>query len=237
MAGGDGSQGLVAQVALAHDLGFACVPVGTRNHFAKDLGLDPDDPIGALDAFGDAEEVRIDLGLVADRVFVNNVSLGVYAMIVGAEGYREDKPGTAWQVLPSVLGPEAKPLDLRFTGPDGQEHSGFQLVHVSNGPYRFTADGRFGSRQRMDLGILGIVAARAGEGDDFLAFAPAWWAAPRDPSDAWLEWEAPEFEVRSGGPIPAGVDGEALVFDPPLRLRSLPGPLRVRLPIIRSRTA
>lgn len=230
MAGGDGSQGLVAQVALEHDVGFVCVPVGTRNHFAKDLGLDPGDPIRALDAFGDAEEVRIDVGLVADRVFVNNVSLGVYAMIVEAEGYREDKPRTAWRVLPSVLGPEASPLDLRFTGPDGQEHTGFQFVHVSNGPYRFTADSRLGSRERMDLGILGIVAARAGEGDDFLAFAPAWWAGPRDPSDGWLQWEAPVFEVRSAGPIPAGVDGEALVFEPPLRLRSLPGPLRVRMP-------
>jgi diacylglycerol kinase family enzyme len=234
MAGGDGSQGLVAQVALAHDLGFVCVPVGTRNHFAKDLGLDPDDPIGALDAFGDAEEVRIDLGLVADRVFVNNVSLGVYAMIVRAEGYREDKPRTAWRVLPTVLGPEARPLGLRFTGPDGHEHGGFQLVHVSNGPYRFTADSRFGSRERMDLGLLGIVAAMAGEGDDFLAFGTAWWAGPRDTSDAWLEWEAPEFEIRSTGPIAAGVDGEVLLFDPPLRLRSLPGALRVRVPAVGS---
>ena len=90
MAGGDGSQALVAQVALAHDLAFVCVPVGTRNHFAKDLDLDPGDPLGALDAFGDAEEIRIDLGLVADRVFVNNVSFGVYAMIVGTAGYREN---------------------------------------------------------------------------------------------------------------------------------------------------
>lgn len=82
----------------------------------------------------------------------------------------------------------------------------------------------------MNLGVLGIVAARAGEGDDFPAFAAAWWAGQRDSSGAWLQWEASEFEVRSAGPIPAGVDGEALVFDPPLRLRSLPGPLRVRVP-------
>lgn len=222
MAGGDGSQALVAQVAMAHDLAFVCVPVGTRNHFAKDLGLDPGDPVGALDAFGDAEEIRIDLGLVGDRVFVNNVSFGVYAMIVGTAGYRENKPVTAWQVLPSVLGPEAGPVDLRFRGPDGREHTGFQLILVSNDPYRFTADSRFGSRERMDLGVLGIVAARAGEGDDFPAFAAAWWAGERDSSGAWLQWEASEFEVRSAGPIRAGVDGEALVFDPP----SAPEPAR-----------
>jgi len=225
VAGGDGSQGQVAQVALAHDLAFVCVPVGTRNHFAKDLGLDPGDPVGALDAFGEADEVRIDLGLVADRVFVNNVSFGVYAMIVGTDGYRERKPETAWQVLPDVLGPEAGPVDLRFTGPDGREQTGFQLVLISNDPYHLTADSRLGSRARLDLGVLGIVAARAGEGDDFLAFATGWWAGRRDPSGAWMQWEAPEFEVRSAGPIPAGVDGEALVFDPPVRLRSLSGRL------------
>jgi diacylglycerol kinase family enzyme len=230
MAGGDGSQALVAEVALAHDLGFVCVPVGTRNHFAKDLGLDASDPVAALDAFGDAEEIRIDLGAVADRVFVNNVSFGVYAMIVGTEGYRENKPETAWQILPTVVGPDAGPIDLRFTGPDGREQTGFQHIAISNDPYHFTADSRFGSRERLDLGVLGIVAARAGKGDDFFAFATGWWAGPRDPSGGWLQWEAPEFEIGAAGPIPAGVDGEALVFDPPVRFRSLPGALRVRLP-------
>ena len=229
MAGGDGSLGPVAQVAMARDLAFVCVPVGTRNHFAKDLGLDPGDPGGALRAFGDAEEIRIDLGLVGDRVFVNNVSLGLYAMIVRTEGYRENKPMTAWHVLPSVLGPGAAPVDLRFTGPDGREHAGFQLILASNGPYRLTADRRLGSREGMDLGMLGIFAAKAGEGEDLPAFAGAWWTGQADPSRGWLQWVAAEFEVRSGGPIAAGVDGEALVFDSPLQLRSLPGALRVRV--------
>jgi diacylglycerol kinase family enzyme len=230
MAGGDGSQGLVAQVAMERDLAFACVPVGTRNHFARDLGLDPADAAGALEAFGDGEERRVDVGLVGDRVFVNNVSLGVYAKIVGTEGYREHKAPTAWQVLSRVFGPDAEPFDLRFTGPDGQEHASFPLILVSNDPYGLTADHRFGSRERMDRGMLGIVAAKPGEGEEFPRFAEAWWAGQPDSSRGWLRWEAQRFEVRSGGPIPAGVDGEALVFDAPLRLRSLPGALRVRLP-------
>jgi diacylglycerol kinase family enzyme len=230
MAGGDGSQGVVAQVAMERNLAFVCVPVGTRNHFALDLGLDPADPLAALDAFGDAEQRRVDLGLVGDRVFVNNVSLGVYAKIVGTEGYRERKLPTAWQVLPGVFGPEAEPFDLRFTGPDGQDHAGYHLILVANDPYGLTADRRFGSRGSMDRGMLGIVAARAGEGDDFPRFAEAWWLGRPDPSRGWLQWEDTRFDVRSDGPIPAGVDGEAMVFDAPLRFRSLPGALRVRVP-------
>ena len=60
-AGGDGSQALVAGVAAAHDVAFVCVPAGTRNHLAMDLGLDRDDVVGALEAFGAAVERRIDL--------------------------------------------------------------------------------------------------------------------------------------------------------------------------------
>ena len=235
MAGGDGSQALVAQVAMERGLAFACVPVGTRNHFARDLGLDPDDAVAALEAFGAAEERLVDVGMVADRLFVNNVSLGLYARLVGTEGYRERKAETAWRVLPTAFGPQAQPFDLRFTGPDGQEHASFQLVLVSNGRYGLTADRRFGARSRLDGGMLGIVAARAGEGEEFARFAEAWWAGRPDPSRGWLQWEAPAFEVRSGGPVPAGVDGEALVFDAPLRFRCLPGALRVRVPAGRSR--
>src|SRR5438132_11603011 len=81
MAGGDGSLAAVAEVALERDLPFVCVPFGTRNHFARDLGLDRDDPLGALDAF-DGEERRIDVGRAGERLFLNNVSLGVYARLV-----------------------------------------------------------------------------------------------------------------------------------------------------------
>ena len=119
--GATGRRQLVAQVAMERDLAFVCVPSGTRNHFARDLGLDPGDPIGAMEAFGHAEERRIDLGVAGDRVLVNTVSLGANALLVGTAGYRERKVETAVRVLPAVLGPDAEPVDLLFTGPDGQE--------------------------------------------------------------------------------------------------------------------
>jgi diacylglycerol kinase family enzyme len=235
VAGGYGSQAAAAQVAMERDLAFVCVPSGTRNHFARDLGLDPADPIAALGAFGQAAERRIDLGIAGDRVFVNNVSLGVYALLVGTAGYRESKALTAAHVLPAVLGPDAEPVDLLFAGPDGQEEASYQLILISNGPYDFTADPRFGSRAGMDIGVLGIVAAKTGEGGDFLEFVEAWWTGQTGPSGGWLQWQAPAFEVRSSGSIPAGVDGEGLVFDAPLRLRCLPRALRVRVPLGTSR--
>ena len=64
MAGGDGSQAAVAAVAAEHDLPYVCVPAGTRNHFALDLGIDRNDVVGALDAFSDGHQRRIDLGRV-----------------------------------------------------------------------------------------------------------------------------------------------------------------------------
>ena len=65
-----------------HDVAHVCVPAGTRNHFALDLGLDRDDVVGALDAFTDGVERRIDLASLNERIFVNNASLGVYARVV-----------------------------------------------------------------------------------------------------------------------------------------------------------
>ena len=159
MAGGDGSQALVASVAMQADVPLVCIPAGTRNHFALDLGLDRDDVVGALDAFGAAVERRIDLASVGDRVFVNNVSLGVYAKIVQSEEYRDAKRQTTAKLLPDLLGPDADPFDLRFSGPDGTDHTGAQIIQVSNNPYVLTRLGGFGTRARLDTGRLGVMTA------------------------------------------------------------------------------
>ena len=105
MAGGDGSQAIVAAIAAERGLPYACVPAGTRNHFALDLGVDRDDVVGALDAFVDGGERTVDLAEVNGRVFVNNVSLGLYAEAVQREGYRDAKLRTLLDTVPDVLGP------------------------------------------------------------------------------------------------------------------------------------
>ena len=124
MAGGDGSQALVASIAIEHDLPFVCVSAGTRNHFALDLGIDREDPLLSLQAFRDGIERRIDYATVGDRLFVNNVSLGIYATIVQQEGYREAKSETTKAMLPEMLGRTQKPFDLQFTEPSGIDVDG-----------------------------------------------------------------------------------------------------------------
>ena len=141
MAGGDGSQAMVGTVAAELGLPMVVVPAGTRNHLALDLGLDRDDVVGALDAYGAAVERTMTLADVNGRVFVNNVSLGLYAAIVRSPSYRDAKVDTTLSTLPQVLGPGTEPFDLRFTGPDGVEHRGAHVIQVSNGPYGTGAGG------------------------------------------------------------------------------------------------
>src|SRR5204863_428706 len=121
VAGGDGTQAIVAAIAAERGLPYACIPAGTRNHFALDLGVDRDDVVGALDAFVDGGRRRVDLAEVNGRVFVNNVSLGVYAEAVQRPGYRESKIRTLLDTVPDALGPDRRPWGLRVTGPDGRE--------------------------------------------------------------------------------------------------------------------
>ena len=230
MAGGDGSQALVATVAMRHNVPHVCIPAGTRNHFALDLGLDRDDVIGALDAFTDGVERRIDLASVNEHVFVNNASLGVYAEVVQSDAYRDAKLETWRQMLPELLGPGAPPIDLEFEGPDGTELSDAPLVLVSNNPYQLTSLAGAGTRARLDTGRLGLVAARITAASDIAEFVMFETVGQAQRFHGLLEWSEVRFEVRSSSPVAVGLDGEALVLEPPLQFVSLPGALRVRLP-------
>jgi diacylglycerol kinase family enzyme len=231
MAGGDGSQALVAGIAARHGVGFVCVPAGTRNHLAMDLGLDRADVVGALDAFGPAVERRIDLGLVGERTFVNNATVGLYAKIVQSPAYRGRKVATALDLLPDMLGPDAAPFDLRFTGPDGTAHASAHLILVSNDRYELGSGDGFGSRRRIDGGNLGIVAATFRSPGEIARLIESGAAGRSWRPPGWVEWADGSFLLESDQPVEIGIDGEALVLDPPLRFRTVPRALRVRIPL------
>jgi len=229
MAGGDGSQAMVGAVAAELGLPMVVVPAGTRNHLAMDLGLDRDDVVGALDAYDDAVERSMDLGDLNGHVFVNNVSLGLYATIVRSPAYRDAKVDTTLTTLPQVLGPDTEPFDLRFTGPDGVEHRGAHVIQISNNPYG-TTPGALTSRPRLDTHRLGIVALVLGESGGAAAFLAALATGHPERFEGLTSWDAPTFEVTSGSPIDIGLDGETMCMESPLRLSIRPSPVRVRLP-------
>ena len=217
MAGGDGSQAVVAMIAAELDLPYACIPAGTRNHFALDLGVDRDDVVGALDAFVRGGERRVDLADVNGRVFVNNVSLGLYAEAVQHPGYREAKLHTLLDAVPDTLGPDANPPDLTWRSPQGEESA--VAILLSNNAYRLGHALGSGTRPRLDQAVLGVtvlapMTANGGATSRRLRMQ---------------QWITPTFEIEAGVPVPAGIDGEATRLDPPLRFRILPGALRVRI--------
>jgi diacylglycerol kinase family enzyme len=220
-AGGDGTQALVASIAAEHDLPFACIPAGTRNHFALDLGVDRDDVVGALDAFVDGGERRVDLAEVNGRVFVNNASLGLYAEAVQRQGYRDAKLRTILDTAPDVLGsqPSGSTSELSWRDEDDKPHESAAVILVSNNSYRLGRAVGSGTRPRMDEGELGVAVLKAPSRD----------SSSRGAGRRWRQWSTPAFEVTSSQPVPVGIDGEALVLDPPLRFVSRPGALRVRI--------
>jgi diacylglycerol kinase family enzyme len=218
MAGGDGSQAIVAMVAAENDLPYVCIPSGTRNHFALDLGVDRNDVVGALEAFADGGERRVDLAEVNGRVFVNNVSLGLYAEAVDRPGYREAKLHTLLETVPEVLGPDATPLDLQWSGADSTGSA--VAILVSNNAYRLGRALGSGTRPRMDQGLLGVAVLGQTTGR----------TEGRSLRRLTMQnWTASTFEIDAGSPVPAGIDGESVHLDPPLRFRTLPGALRVRI--------
>ena len=223
VAGGDGTQALVAAVAAEHDLPFLVVSAGTRNHFAADLGLDLEDPSRCLDALVDGVEVTVDLGNVGGRTFVNNASFGAYAEVVQSPEYRDAKTSTFLQMLPDLLAGRAGAV-LTARSPSVSA-VGPQAVLVSNGPYEMNDLAGLGHRPRLDRGTLGIVAisvSSARQAIGLLHRAHQHGLAQGTGFEVIVDADTDE--------IPVGVDGEALVMPTPVRCTVSPQALRVRVP-------
>ena len=214
MAGGDGSLGTVAAVAAAHELPFVCVPAGTRNHFAMDLGVDRRDVAGALDAFTDGVERLIDVGDVNGRIFLNNVSLGIYGEAVQLPTYRDTKVRTLAETAHRVLAPTGATPALSLVDDNGQEHTRLAVVLVSNNAYALTGPAP-GTRPTLAGGQLGILVLDTPD------------QMPHPPGRAW---RAPHLHVQAPATVHAGIDGEAAELAAPLDFAVRPAALRVRIP-------
>jgi diacylglycerol kinase family enzyme len=223
VAGGDGTQALVAGIAAENDLPFLCISAGTRNHFAMDLGLDRDDPSTCLNALSDGVEQRIDLGQIGDRTFVNNASFGAYAEIVRSPAYRDDKRGTTLQILPDVLSKDSEGHLTVHAG--SADIEGPQALLVSNNPYGTGDIAGLSRRARLDTGTLGVVAITVDSA------AQAIGLIRRGRGRGLTTLATSQVTVDAARPeIPVGIDGETIMMPTPVRCSVLPGALRVVVP-------
>ncbi|MGW5277961.1 diacylglycerol/lipid kinase family protein [Streptomyces collinus] len=203
VAGGDGTQALVATVAAERGLPFVVIPAGTRNHFGMDLGLDREDPSAALEALSDGVELRVDLGYAGDRAFVNNVSFGALPP------WCRIRIGTMVRILPEFLarheGPELVVLAglLTVDGPDA--------VLVSNNPYQLDDPAGLGRRAQLDTGLLGVLAAKAETAARLRSGQAHGLTRLATPDDVVVHADTPV--------VPVGLDGEAVTLPTPIRLR------------------
>jgi diacylglycerol kinase family enzyme len=224
VAGGDGTQALVAGIAAQHDLPFLVISAGTRNHFAMDLGLDRERPDQGLEALTDGVELCLDLGDINGRTFVNNASFGAYAEIVQSPAYRDDKTGTTLQMLPELLSGRRGPqLRVLIDGMLTIENP--QAVLISNNPYEMGDLAGMGRRIRIDGGVLGVLAIRVANAGQAAKLVQGRRAG------ALYQGEAHEVVIEADTPtIPVGIDGEAVEMSTPVRCVIRPAALRVRVP-------
>lgn len=209
MAGGDGSLAPVADVAVARGLPFVCVPFGTRNHFARDLGLDRDDPLAALAAF-DGVERRIDVGRVGDRLFLNNVSLGLYALLVHRrERHRRRRDALARLRALLLVVREHRGKDA-FVIDGGLETA--RVVLVACNAYSLDLFS-VGERERLDEGLLHVYVPHG--------LRRVTWV---ERSAEAVTIETPRRSVR------AAIDGEPARLESPVEFRVEPRALRVLVP-------
>lgn len=210
MAGGDGSLGTVAAAAIERDVPFVCVPWGTRNHFASDVGLDSSDPLGALTAFREGQERRVDVGRVGERVFLNNVSLGIYAQLVHRRERRRRRREAFARLRAILISLRERRFTERFVV-DGVPVRA-SAVLVANNEYRVDLLS-LGTRDRIDEGVLATYCSRGLR------------------RLRWTERTATQVRIETRrDPVPAAIDGEPTMLDAPVELRIEPGALRLLVP-------
>jgi diacylglycerol kinase family enzyme len=223
VAGGDGTQALVAGIAAEHGIPFVVISAGTRNHFALDLGLDREDPSACLNALSDGVELQVDLGVINGQTFVNNASFGAYAEVVETPAYRGDKLNTTLNTLPDLLqGHRGARLRART---DGTEIEAPQALLVSNNPYGTGDIAGLGRRARLDrsvLGVVGVTVANARQAAGLLR---------RGHATGLSVLTTKQIEITADAPqIPVGVDGESILMSTPVRCVVSPRALRVWVP-------
>ncbi len=229
VGGGDGTQGSAAALLSKAGKTMAVLPLGTLNHLALDLGI-PDDLGEAAAIAVNGAERQIDLAEAGDQIFVNNASVGIYTRLVRARDAQHLPKWlatfpAAWTVLKGL---KVRRLEIEVDG--SRRTIETPLLFIGNNPYNLTGR-RLGKRDALDTGMLGLNAVRHKNLAALIGFALRALVGRADPARDFVDIEdCTEFVLHGSGPIDVAHDGEVSRMQLPLRFRSLPAALRVKVP-------
>jgi len=229
ISGGDGSLGIIAKVAMKHDLPMVVIPGGTRCHFARDIGLDPNKILDALTGFSGVER-RVDVGLLDGRVFINNASFGLYAEITSYNEYREHKLETSQREIQRLTSSKHPYYPLELTDNNGVTWDHAALVLIGVNRYEVVRLGELGERKRLDGGELHVIALQALD-KNIPKQLTARLSLSGTSTSPLVEWTTTNFSIaHSSGWLNAGVDGESIRVKSPVKLRLTSKALRLLVP-------
>jgi len=234
VGGGDGTLGGAAGLLGKAGATLGILPLGTRNHLARELGVPLDLP-GAAKLIAERHERRIDLARVNGEPFVNNASVGLYPSLVRRRDVARKRHGVPkWlAALPAAAGALANlrndPLSLDT--PESRQAVKTPMLFVGNNRYALEA-GKIGKRETLDGGQLAVYAVAPKSPAGLAAFALRTIIGRADPDfDFAAIGEMPEFTVSGPRPwIDIALDGEVKCLDLPLKFEIQPLGLTVAAP-------
>lgn len=234
VGGGDGTLGGAAGILAKTDSALGILPVGTRNHLARELGIPLDLP-GAAKLIADKPERKIDLARVNGEAFVNNASIGLYPSLVRRRDVASKRRGLPkWlATIPATAGALANLRNDRLSldTPDGKQMLKTPMLFVGNNRYALEA-GKIGIREALDGGALALYAVAAKSAAGLAAFALRTIIGRANPDlDFAALGEMPAFTVNGPGQtIFIALDGEVKSLSLPLEFEIEPRGLTVIAP-------
>lgn len=231
--GGDGTVSAVASALVGTGVALGVLPMGTLNHFARDLGI-PLEQESAIAVIAGGRRIDVDVAEVNGRIFINNSSLGLYPDIVRDREQRQRRLGHGkWRALlaASIAAARRYPVLMVHVEVEGQTLvRRTPFVFVGNNEYRMEGF-RIGERAVLDGGTLSLYLTQRMGRFGLLHLALMALLRRLDQARDFDVVTAREFVVRTGHRrLRVATDGEVTVMEPPLQYRLRPGSLRVIVP-------
>jgi YegS/Rv2252/BmrU family lipid kinase len=231
--GGDGTISCVAGAVAGTRTKLGVLPLGTLNHFARDLGIPVDlDEAAKLIASGRTR--RVDVAEVNGRVFINNSAIGVYPLMVSDRDEQQEKLGRRKRLAMAIAAARTllrfSSRRLELTANDRKAQIDTPLLFVGNNDYRLELPGS-GTRESLDLGELCVMVLRRKSRLGFLLAAARSLIGRERPADVAKLGDVRQLRVDSRhSRLTISLDGETAEMETPLRYRIRPGALEVIAP-------